>query len=135
LTVATLIWDDAERGESELQLSGERLLAAVEEHIVALDGACRTLLTIQRGNAHLAIGGGGEGYVVYASFDNLTFHQLMTPGAQTGEIDLVAGAQPGRYPKRHVVELEAAAHAAKVFARDGTLATDLTWETEGSEGE
>ena len=77
----------------------------------------------------MAVGGGGSsGFIVYATFDESTFHQLVNPVEPEDEtITVVAGAQPGTYPRRHLVSVEAALHAAQVFATTGRLAEDLTW--------
>jgi len=76
-----------------------------------------------------SVGGGGpSGFLVYATYDNATFHQLINPDAAEGEtVETVVGGQPSRYERRELVTEDVAIHAAKVFATSGDLADDLTW--------
>ena len=108
-----------------------RLPEVIADLLVQLDGKYRTLLMIYGpGDAHLAVGGDATtGVVVYATFDNLVFYQLVAPSdSSTDSVELVAGGQPGMYARRYVVPIEAAAGAAEAFALRGELTADWDWE-------
>jgi hypothetical protein len=122
---ALLTHDDSGNADVEVPLADDS--SVVEEHVRSLNGDRRTLVTLIGGEAHLAVGGGDAGFVVYATFDNETFHTLVSPDAAAGEVEVVAGGQPGVYERRQVVSLEMALRAAKAFAETGTLAPGLTW--------
>jgi len=121
-----MVWDDADRGEVEEVLSDQ---AQLRDRIGSLDGDTRTLVTVYGEDAHLAVGGDSStGLVVYATFDNEVFHQLVTgTGGGDREVMVVAGGQPGRYPAKSVVPLRDAVTAAGTFADDGRLDDRLTW--------
>jgi hypothetical protein len=125
----SLTYDEFEVGETEIPLTDTDAVALVREYITRLDGERRTLVVIFGSGSHLAVGGGGDGgHVVYATFDNSTFHQLVDPSVVDGEpVKVVAGGQPGVYERNRVVTLADALHAAEAFVATGTLAEDLTW--------
>ena len=122
-----LVSQDANGDEVEESLTGE---AAVRERILELDGASRSLVTLFGDEAHLAVGGDSRsGLVVYATFDNESFHELTNPAAEGGAaVTVVAGGQPGEYPPARVVAADDAITAALEFARSGGLAEGLTWQ-------
>lgn len=112
-----LAWDEGdEESESVGPSSGE-----VSACAQALDGMSRTLVTIYRGEAHLAVGGAAStGMVVYCTFDNEVFWQLVgDPGAQ-GVVAVAAGGQEGEYEARFRVQIAAAIEAAVEFLATGT---------------
>ncbi len=125
----TLAYDDAEHGEIEIRLDPASAGDVVRGQVRRLDGRRRTLVTIRKGDAHLGVGGDGEsGLVVYASFDDRTFYQLVSRSAgPVRAVEIVAGGQPGKYQREHVVGRDDAIHAAHVFAATGRLADDLRW--------
>lgn len=120
-----LAWDERHE-ERELATP---TLADVAERLSALDGDSHTLLTLYRGDSHIACGGSARtGLVVYVTFDNATFWQLVNPQGEKSDVMVVAGGQVGNYPARNVVHLEAAMRAATKFFEIGELAYDEVWE-------
>lgn len=109
---------------------GEPTVEDVEAAVRSLDGVQRTLVTLAGPPpAWMGIGGGAEGqFVVFATFDNEAFEQVVSPTSGIETICLVAGGQPGDYPRRHVVTFDAALQAATTFAAEGSLAPTLVWE-------
>jgi hypothetical protein len=102
---------------------------AIQESIARLDGQEHTIAILSgKDEAHLAIGGGGGRYVVYATVDNQSFHNLVDPGRGAEEERLVAGGQEGAYPARQVISLEEALEAAREYAATGALSKALHWE-------
>ena len=105
-------------------------LQQIEAAIRELDGETRNLLTLGTGSvAHMGIGGGPSSYIVYATFDNDTFHNLIVPSAE-GVTRLVAGGQESEYPARLCVGIRQALAAARTFGAFGTLDPALSWETQ-----
>ena len=79
-------------------------------------------------DAHLAIGGGAGQYVVYATYDNIKFWNLLS-GAPSGTVILLnVGGQEGNYQARQVIPMDAALHAARVFFETGQLDPESIWE-------
>lgn len=103
---------------------------AVEEALGRLDGKDCTLVMLEaEGETHMAVGGGaGQQYVVYATYDNETFHNLADPTRADETVYLVVGKQRGDYRARQVVSRAAALAAARAFAERGALESSLTWE-------
>jgi hypothetical protein len=105
-------------------------LADIERAVHKLDGEEYTLITMgAEGETHLAVGGGSAGrYVVYATFDNMAFHNLLGPGDKSDTVYLTAGGQEGDYPGNTIVDRETALAAALTFAESGELDPRFTWE-------
>ncbi|MBC7274914.1 Imm1 family immunity protein [Nocardioides sp.] len=120
-----LAWDEGDEESESVGPSSEEVSACVQ----ALDGASRTLVTIYRGEAHLAVGGGASsGMVVYCTSDNEVFWQLVgDPGAQ-GVVVVTAGGQEGVYEARFRVRVAAATEAAVEFLATGNRSERVTWE-------
>lgn len=112
-------------GESEEEVHDDR---QVTERIEALDGENRTLVTVfGDGEGHLACGGNSKtGLVLYATFDNLTFYQLMR-GIGDKEVAVVAGGQPGGYKERYVLDLDYALEAVKYYLLNAALLPTAAW--------
>lgn len=86
-----------------------------ESALGRLDAKTYTMLTIQaEGEAHLTIAGGNGQYMVYATFDNEDFWNLIRSEEVSGTVILNAGGQEGDYPARQVVSMSEA-HAAGLF--------------------
>ena len=105
----------------------------IEAAIRRLNGETSTLLIIAAGDPvpHMGIGGGSGGkYVVYATPDNLTFHNLINPNSPTGSCSLKAGGQWGKYALKMCVDLSHALRAAKTYADSGRCDDGLAWETD-----
>jgi Immunity protein Imm1 len=99
--------------------------------IERLDGKYHTLAMLKGdGDAHLAVGGGANGqYVVYATFDNVRFFTLISPGPPDSKVLLCVGGQEGDYSRNIVVDLPAALAAAKRFAETGQIDSALQWRS------
>jgi len=77
MTTTTLCWDE---GHDRRELS-DPTGADVESKIAALDGVLHTVVMMYRGDSHLAVGGSAsKGLVVYFTFDNESFWQLLSDG-------------------------------------------------------
>ena len=107
----------------------------IETAILRLDGDACTLLVLGIGEPpvpHMAIGGGENSkYIIYATRNNRTFHNLIAPRAVAGRSLLVAGGQWGEYPNKQLVGLEEALRAARTYAETGQLEPTLVWEKQG----
>ena len=105
------------------------ILDDLDHALQRLDGNTHTLVILEgEGEAHLAVGGGGGRYVVYATFDNVAFWNLVDPGATTGSLIVNAGGQEGDYAVRQVVDLTHARAAAHGFFSRRELDPDQMWE-------
>lgn len=120
-----LAWDDG-YGEREMaQASPEDVTACVG----ALNGVSKTLVTIYRGDGHLAVGGAATtGTIVYCTLDNEVFWQLVGDPDAEGAVAVCAGGQEGEYPSRFLVPVERAIEAANEFAATGARPLRGTWE-------
>ena len=120
-----LVWDEGYTEEENLAPTR----ADIVERVSLLNGVDRTLVTLYRGEAHVACGGAAEtGLVVYATFDNAEFWQLAEPGASEAEVSVFANGQAGKYRARHVVDVGCAVSAVTSFYESGTLSSDQIWE-------
>lgn len=100
-----------------------------EHALQRLDARCFTMLTIQGdGVLHMTIGGGAGRYVVYATFDNEEFWNLLCREPAKGIILLNAGGQEGDFPATHVVSIEQACAAGRVFLDACKLDPAQQWE-------
>jgi hypothetical protein len=100
-----------------------------EDAIRRLDASTYTIVMIESiGEQHLAVGGGAGRYVVYATFDNYDFWNLLGDGGAGGRTLLNAGGQDGDYPVRQIVDLEQACRAARTFFLGLRLDPSLWWE-------
>jgi hypothetical protein len=104
----------------------------IEKVIQELDGKHRTLVTLETdGEAHLAIGGGPDKFVVYLTFDNEVFYYLCGFAKSNLEESLVVGGQEGLYPAKFCVGIDLILQVAKIFAEFGTMDQTVVWEKEG----
>jgi Immunity protein Imm1 len=100
----------------------------IEAAIACLDSETLTMVTLRgEGEAHLAVGGGGGRYVVYATFDNQKFLTLTRGGEGRSKVSLSIGGQMGEYPEDIVVDGPLALAAAKSFAESGQINDHLHW--------
>ncbi len=120
-------WDGYDENRTEIQ---SPTLADIERAVHKLDGEEYTSVILgAEGETHFAVSGGSAGrYVVYATFDNMTFHNLLGPGDKSDTVYLTAGGQEGDYPGNTIVDRETALAAALTFAESGELDSSLTWE-------
>jgi hypothetical protein len=109
--------------------------AEVEEAIRRLDGAEYNDLYLDRPSQRgsLAIGGGAGRYFVMLTLDARTEDESWLVATREAAADttesLVVGGQPGLYPARQVVELNAALAAATDFRLTGDPSESLRWES------
>jgi hypothetical protein len=104
----------------------------IEKVIRELDGKHRTLVTLETdGEAHLAIGGGPDKFIVYLTFDNEVFYYLCGFAKSNLEESLVVGGQEGLYPAKFCVEIDLILQVAKTFAEFGAMDQTVVWEKEG----
>ena len=127
--LATDFWEGVRcETNAVLNRSWENIEAAIKN----LDGKYRTTVAIE-GNEPTRLGvGGGKGgqYVVWATFDNMHFHTLMSAEQSDTKIMLCIGGQEGDYEENIVVDLTVALQAAKTFAESGQLDPRLKWRDE-----
>jgi hypothetical protein len=96
--VSTMSIDHGRGGHHETRTISNPSLERIEEAIGKLDGDRTTLVMLGTGSqAHMALGGGKDTYIVYVTFDNETFDSVSTP-AGDDQIKLVVGGQEGEYP-------------------------------------
>jgi Immunity protein Imm1 len=101
----------------------------VERALNRLDAHEYTIIAIQAdGEAHLVIGGGAGHYVVYATFDNNEFWNLLSAQTSARVVLLNVGGQEGDYLTKQVVTVDLAVAAAKTFFLHGELDPSLLWE-------
>lgn len=104
----------------------------IEEVIRELDGKHRTLVTLETdGEAHLAIGGGPDKFIVYLTFDNEVFYHLLNFAKSNLEETLVVGGQAGLHPTKSCVGIDMAIQVAKTFAKFGKKDKSCIWKKEG----
>lgn len=101
----------------------------MERALERLDARTYTMLTIQGdGEQHLTIGGGAGRYVVYATFDNEEFWNLLSTQRADGVVLLNAGGQEGDYPANQIVSLEQARVAGQAFLLRRQLDPGQRWD-------
>lgn len=119
--------DDSDPTELESPTWGD-----IEAAIQRLNGSSCSLVILGIGQPpvpHMAVGGGEDGkYIVYITYDNLTFYSLINPHVPAGKRLLVAGGQRGSYESNLCVGLSEALCAAKTYAETGQRDSTLTWE-------
>jgi hypothetical protein len=123
-------WHGAYMAEDEVR--GDDLTDSVlTQSIESLNGRDLTDLYLQGpGEAHMAVAGGPDGLVVYATRDNESFFSLCRRGdVAEGAIEVVAGGQAGDYPARRVVDCDTAKAAALHWMRHGEPNPSLGWES------
>jgi len=130
--VTKMFQDDWESGGDEGREIISPHVSEIEAFIRELDGERKTLVMLAAdADAHMGIGGGENGrYVVYATYDNDEFFNLIDPDASASEdkVMLFIGGQEGDYSRKHCVSLDIALQAALTFAEDGSLNPSLMWE-------
>jgi hypothetical protein len=111
-------WSVDDAAEGDLDRALERL-----------DARTYTIVTIQGdGEQHLTVGGGAGQFVVYATFDNDEFWNLVRPESATGVVWLNAGGQEGDFPAAQVVAKEQAQAAGRIFLNSGRLDPSQQWQ-------
>jgi hypothetical protein len=101
----------------------------IESAIRKLDGHHKTLITLETDSeTHMAVGGGAGKYVVYLTFDNESFHDLVDPSKLDMDEFVIVGGQEGVYSAKSCVDLKTTLKAAKAFAELGTMEKSVIWE-------
>ncbi|MGC4113771.1 MAG: Imm1 family immunity protein [Myxococcales bacterium] len=116
-------WDEGEIAGPSLE--------EVERLVRGLDGESSTIVVLRgEGTGHLAVGGGPDRFVVYATRDNVEFASLIAPDRPDDRSmeQVVAGGQMGEYERRKVVSRDEALKAALRYASDGSLDSSSRWE-------
>ncbi|MCA1975147.1 MAG: hypothetical protein LDL44_20120 [Caenispirillum sp.] len=128
-TLTADLWRGTACDESVIEKPDE---ADLRRAIDDLDQATHTLVIVAgEGEAHLGVGGGRGEFVVYATFDNRTFYNLIDRSKAGAPVTVVAGGQAGDYPTSQVVDRDRAVVAATRFLTEGRLGDDLGWEVQG----
>jgi len=118
-----------------IERSGNILLNPSWEDIDAairkLYGEKCTIVRLQgKGEAHMAIGGGANGrYIVYATFNNEEFFNLVSDDKTIGSVLLFISGQEGVFPTETVVDVDLVYKTVKTFVEIGKLESDLQWKT------
>ena len=105
----------------------------IADLVRSIDGHSTTIVTIHGPEvAHLAVGGGPDRFIVYATRDNWEFKTLIASDHPQDRSlrPLIAGGQSGDYEVRKTVAREEALKAALRFASDGALEPSLMWESD-----
>jgi hypothetical protein len=124
--LSTDIWDEsADEDEDVTNPSWQQIEFAIR----ALDGKKRTIVTLSAGGEwHLAVGGGSSNrYVVYMTFDNMSFLNLLSREKADRTVTLFVGGQDSLFPDNTVVDIALALRAAKAFAETGQADPSCKW--------
>lgn len=93
----------------------EATKASLQDALAALDGEACTLVSLEGANAVLMGGGDAQAGLVVTMQSPTRTAVLTCDGDTTGQhITLVAGGQPGDYPREHVVDLATATQTMQV---------------------
>lgn len=119
---------DGSTGECAEQTIDAPSWEQIKATIQALDGRTRTLVVLSGpGEAHMGIGGGKENhYVVYATFDNESFFDLVGDRSNA-TITMVCGGQEVSYDVEECADLEQTLKAAQAFATEGVVEKEHGW--------
>ena len=121
---ATLVTEIGSRPESTLP--------DIEAALRALDGADRTLASIELDSgATLTVGGGPREFVAEIALND--FERWAVTNLNRGEspIDVIVGGQSVDYPARLLISLDQALEAAKAFfLGSGARSEKLNWSVE-----
>jgi hypothetical protein len=127
--VTTLSEEDQTETKDEIILIENPSWEQIEKAIRNLDGEHKTIVTLEASDEiHMAIGGGPEQYIVYATFRDMEFYTLVDLSKPEGREMLVTGGQEGDYPSKQCVDLNTTLSAAKTFAELGALENSVSWE-------
>lgn len=118
-------WDGPHNSEREVSTpTTEEIREAIEQ----LDAERHSLVTLHaNGDVTIAVGGGDGRFVVFATFDNQLFYNLLGPGDPAKLVEVFVGGQIGEYPENTVVDRSSALSAAMTFAQTGELDSRFSW--------
>lgn len=102
----------------------------IVHYIGLLNGETNTIVTLETlHEAHMGIGGGNFGlYILYATFDNVNFFNLIDRSKEGSPIILTIGGQDGQYPIFQCNSKIKVLEAAIEFALNGKLLDKLDWQ-------
>ena len=115
---------------TETEIRGDALTAdVVAEAVRALNGDDLNDFYLQgAGEAHLAVAGGPEHFLVYATADNEQFLTATREADPAEIVEIVAGGQLGAFPATQMVSVEVADRAARFWLQHGRPDPSLSWE-------
>lgn len=122
--------ENRNEGEFIKNLDWNQIEAAIHE----LDGKRKTLVILGADDeTYMTVGGGRLGkYIVSATFDNISFYNLVDLSKPDVTEKLVVGGQEGTYSAKMCVDLLRCLLAARTFAESGKLDSLLVWQEEES---
>jgi Immunity protein Imm1 len=125
-TLSTDLWDKSVDEDEDVPNPSWQ---QIESAIRALDGKRRTMAVLSAGGEwHLAVGGGSANrYVVYMTFDNMSFLNLLSRDKADQKVTLFVGGQDSLFPDNAVVDITLALRAAKAFAETGQPDPSCKW--------
>jgi hypothetical protein len=128
--LTTCIWSSTDCNSKEL---ANPSWEDVEQAIKALDGKARNDVYLSPDPAvpetFLCVGGGNGEYVVSGSVEGERFPTVVVPGGSDELVSLIVGGQLSEFPRRFIVDLNAALTAAKSFLESGRFGEgDVVWE-------
>lgn len=125
-SLSTDLWDASADEEEDVPNPSWQ---QIESAIRALDGKRRTMAVLSAGGEwHLAVGGGSSNrYVVYMTFDNMSFLNLLSREKADRTVTLFVGGQDSLFPDNTVVDIALALRAAKAFAETGQADPSCKW--------
>jgi hypothetical protein len=87
-------------------------------------------LKAANGSTLAVVGDQGKGYIVYIEDAN-GFRTLKAPHSKSkGRVSLVIGFQPAEYPRRIVVDLDAALKATRTYFGTGRIEDSEDWTSD-----
>ena len=124
--LSTDLWDESADEDDDVP---DPSWQEIESAIRVLDGKKRTIVTLDAGGEwHLAVGGGSANrYVVYMTFDNMSFLNLLSREKADRTVTLFVGGQDSLFPDNTVVDIALALRAAKAFAETGQADPSCKW--------
>ncbi len=120
-------WEGIEQsGTILLHPSWEDIDVAIRK----LNGEKYTIVRLQgQDEAYMAIGGGAHGrYIVYATFNNEEFFNLVSDDKTIGSVLLFIGGHEGDFPMETVVDVDLVFKAVTTFVEFGELESSLQWK-------
>jgi immunity protein Imm1 of predicted polymorphic toxin system len=127
--VKSLYTDRWEGVRDDGETVNDPTLEQIQDAIDTLDGKTRSSVLLKSGEAQMGISGGDDKrYVVFATFDNWQFSNLIDPTRPPGKTLLTTGGLEAEYPNRQAVDRDRAVRAARTFALEGRLEPALDWE-------
>lgn len=123
------VWTDSGLEDHDIDLP---TWPDIEAAIGGLDGHTRTEVYLHPRRSdpetYMSIAGGADDhYLVFVCHHNERFDEAVTPDAPEGTVSMVTGGQLGEFRLEHLVTLDEALEAARVFHQSGQLAGGVKW--------